>query len=438
LNTARLPRLVMLSFIALLALAAFPAAVSPAEAAAVDRYIVVLRPGVDAQAVAQEHAAQHAVEVSHVYSHALRGYAARLPAARLARIEADSRVLFVAPDGPVQLLAQTLPTGVNRIEGDQSSTRSWNGSGAVGGVNVAIIDTGIQSTHPDLNVVGGTNCSNEGSETNFEDGHGHGTHVAGIIGAKDDGNGVVGMAPGVPLYAVKVFGSAGNSDWSWVICGIDWVTGTRSDTNPANDIHVANMSLGDVGSDDGDCGKTNADAVHLAICGSVDKGVTYVVAAGNNAKDLSTFIPAAYDKVITVTSVTDYDGIPGGKKRSGCLFLDRDDTAADLSNYATVGGPDAGHTIAAPGSCIYSTHKGSGYTTKSGTSMASPHVAGVAALCLSRPTTSGGCAGMSPGQVMEKLRTDAAARSASYGFRDDPNSPNGSRYYGYLVYAGGY
>ncbi len=441
-------------FILLLILAiALPLAALPAEAAPPVGSIVVLQDGVDAPAVAREHAARHGAAVSHVYSHALTGYAARIPAAALARLQADPRVRFVAADRPVRLLGspkqtqstQTLPTGINRIEGDLSSTKSGNGAGSVSGVNVAILDTGIQSDHPDLklvghpdlNVVGGTNCSP--AAASYYDGHGHGTHVAGIVGAKDNNAGVVGVAPDVRLYAVKVLDDTGNGEWSDVVCGINWVTATRTDSDSGNDIHVVNMSLGDVGADDGNCGNTNQDPVHQAICNSVAAGVTYVVAAGNDAKDLKDFIPAAYDEVITVTAIADYDGLPGSKKRSGCLFFDRDDSAADFSNFTTVGSDDAKHTIAAPGGCIYSTDKNGTYSTKSGTSMAAPHVAGAAALCLATRATTGKCT-EGPADVMADLRVDAAVQPASYGFQDDPHrvTSTGSRYYGYLLYAGGY
>ncbi len=131
--------------------------------------------------------------------------------------------------------------------------------------------------------------------------------------------------------------------------------------------------------------------------------------------------------------MADFNGQPGGGAAPTCRD-DVDDTAADFSNWTTIGGDDEGHTIAAPGVCILSTWNDGGVRTISGTSMASPHVAGTVALCIG----SGACAGLSPSQIMARLRNDAAAQPASYGFTDDPNSPNGDRYYGYLVYAGGY
>ena len=402
-----------------------------------DQYIVVLNDTVsDPAAKAQALGAQHGLLVRHTYSYALKGFAGVVPPARLAALQADPDVAFVQQDRRISIAGQTLPTGVNRIDGDTSSTRAGNGSGSVN-VAVAILDTGIDTRHRDLKVAGGKDCTGGGT---YSDLHGHGTHVAGTVAAKDDGNGVVGVAPGAPLYAVRVLGQDGGGQWSWVICGVDWVTGNAA----SKGIKVANMSLGgETGTvDDENCGRTAdtadtryLDTLHQAICTSVAKGVTYVVAAGNNGKDFgaSTSVPAQYNEVLTVTAVADLDGKSGGLATANCG--DVDDTAANFSNYTTVGSTDAAHTIAAPGVCIYSTAKGGGYTTKSGTSMAAPHVAGLAALCIAGP-----CAGMTPSQIITRLRNDAAAQPASYGFGEDAHQVQdvGSRYYGYLAYAGGY
>lgn len=391
------------------------------------RYIVVLRDGSDPLAVAQEHANAHVLSVGFVYKHALKGYAARIPTQRLSALARDPRVLFISEDRPVKATGQTLPTGVDRIQADVSSTKSGNGTGTVN-VPVAIVDTGIDIRHRDLNVVGGKNCSTGG--TSYDDGNGHGTHVAGTVAAKDNGVGVVGVAPGTPLYAVRVLNDTGSGTWSSVICGIDWVS-----ANAANyGIKVVNMSLGGSGSDDNNCGYTNSDALHQAICKSVEKGLTYVVSAGNSALDFANSVPAAYNEVLTVTAIADYNGQPGGGAAPTCS-TGSDDTAASFSNFTTIGSNDESHTIAAPGVCINSTWKGRSYNTISGTSMAAPHIAGTATLCIA----SGACFGSTPNQIIAKLRSDAAAQPTNYGFTYFSNSPNDTtRYYGHLGYAGGY
>jgi subtilisin len=272
------------------------------------QYLVVFNDGVaDPDAAANELARAHGLGLLHIYHAALKGFAATIPASELAAVQADARVAFVSQDREVKAFAQTLPTGVDRLEGDLSSTASGNGSGSVK-VAVAIIDTGIDLDHPDLNVAGGVNCSTGRS---FNDGNGHGTHVAGTVAAKDDGVGVVGVAPGASLYAVRVLNNAGFGSFSSVVCGVDWVTAHAASLG----IKVANMSLGGSGSDDGSCGHSNNDTLHLAICNSVATGVAYVVAAGNSNADFSGFVLAAYNEVLTVTAMADFNGQPGGRCR---------------------------------------------------------------------------------------------------------------------------
>ena len=200
----------------LLLAAAPPTAASPPRAG---RFIVVLDDSMAPAQVAAEHASKFHLDVSAVYGSALRGYAATVPGAALAALRADPRVASVSRDRPMRIQAQVLPTGVNRIEGDVSSTRSGNGAGIVN-ATVAVIDTGIDVDHPELNVVGGKNCS---TGSTFDDGNGHGTHVAGTIGARDNAMGVVGVAPGVRLYAVRVLDNSGPGTNSTVLCGIDFV-----------------------------------------------------------------------------------------------------------------------------------------------------------------------------------------------------------------------
>jgi len=418
--------------VALLLLAglAYPGLAVPAQVAApAPRYIVVLTDETsDAAAVAREHGLRYGLEVEHVYTAALSGYAAVVPEQVLERLRSDPAIAFVDRDEPVELLArpggpaQVLPTGIDRIEGDLSSTRSGDQTGAVS-VPIAVIDTG-SGPHPDLNVVGGTSCVGG----NIRDGKGHGTHVAGIAAAKDDAVGVVGIAPSAPIYSVRVLNSSGFGTLSTVICGIDWVTANAS----AKGIKVANMSLRFQNSaDDGNCGRTNADALHLAICNSVASGVTYVVGAGNESNDFATNIPAAYDEVLTVTGIADFDGRPGSAASATCR-ADVDDTFADFSSFA-VSSADAVHTIAAPGVCIYSTWPGNSYATLSGTSMASPHVAGLVSLCIASTR----CAG-TPAEIIQQVRAAAdlkAILAPSYGFAGDPRSQEGSRYFGNLAIA---
>jgi subtilisin len=354
------------------------------------QYIVTLKKNVNPAGKAKGLAQSQGIGVLHVYSHAMNGFAATVPDARLAKLRNDPDVVSIVEDRVVTLPepmerdgaglerskprkastkpgsstvgSQSMPTGILRIGGNLSSTKSGDGAGAVN-VDVAVIDTG-SGPHQDLNIVGGKNCQ---SGKNYNDGNGHGTHVAGTIGARDNTSGVVGVAPGARIWSVRVLDNNGSGTWSSVLCGIDWVT------QNASVIEVANMSLGG----DGGEGSCNDGGLRQGICGSVAKGVTYAVAAGNSAKDAQTFVPATFDEVITVSALADFNGRPFGGAAATCR-ADVDDTFADFSNY----GVDV--DIAAPGVCILSTWASTsvknGFRTISGTSMASPHVAGAAAL----------------------------------------------------------
>lgn len=350
------------------------------------QYIVVFRDSVaNPAAAAQDLSRRHGFALLHVYDQAIKGLAARIPAAALAAIARDPRVQFISQDREVVAFQQTLPTGVNRINADNKTN-----TGA--GVNVAVIDTGIDLTHPDLKgaILGGKNCS---TGTSYNDGNGHGTHVSGTIAARNNTTGVVGVAPGAFLWAVRVLNNNGSGTWSTVICGLNFVDSKA----PAKGgpIAVANMSLGGSGSDDGNCGNTNADALHKAVCKVVADGVTVVVAAGNSAADLKGFVPAAYNEVIAVTALGDSDGTACGS--GSPTSYSADDSFASFSNFATLSS-DVNRLLAAPGVSILSTWKGGGYNTISGTSMASPHVAGAGALYLATHP------GAAPTSVLEALR----------------------------------
>ena len=429
-----LRRLLSAALAALLVNVAVPGG-SVAAADEPTTYIVVFRPGVAANAKTDDVERRIGFSSDFRYTSALQGFAARLTSFQLARLRADPDVAFVSADrvlhtiGVVPIKAgDTAPPGVQRL-GAATTTNVREASTS----NVAVIDSGIDLSHTDLNAVNGKNCISGG---NARDDNGHGTHVAGTIGAKNNGAGVVGVAPGTKLYAVKVVNAQGSGTDAQVICGIDWVTANAA----ALGIKVANVSLGGPGADDGNCGNTNGDALHRAICNSVAAGVTYVVAAGNSSEDFSADVPASYNEVLTVTAMADFDGLSGGLGTPSCGdgYFEDDDAAAGFSNFTSDGSADAAHAIAGPGVCILSTWPGNKYQTISGTSMASPHVAGVVALCFGEKGAAGPCSGLTPAQIIAKMRANAAGHTASNpaaGFVGDPSHPVDA-YYGYLAWAG--
>ncbi|MEX0864672.1 MAG: S8 family serine peptidase [Acidimicrobiia bacterium] len=332
--------------------------------AARQTYIVVLDG--DAQnvpAVAADLARAHGGQVGFIYQHAIKGFSISVGPQGAAAIARSPQVAYVETDQVVSITAQTIPTGIERIFTDQNPNVSIDGTNDAIAVDVAVIDTGIDLDHPDLNVVASTNCSGgspfrQSCGSGGDDDNGHGTHVAGTIGALDNGIGVVGVAPGARLWSVKVLRSDGSGYLSWIIGGIDYVTAN------AGSIEVANMSLG---------GSFSNQAFDTAIANSVAAGVAYAVAAGNDDGNASGFSPANHPDVLTVSALADFDGEPGALGSPTCR-TDQDDTLADFSNWGSL------VEIAAPGVCILSTWLSGGYNTISGTSMASPHAAGALAL----------------------------------------------------------
>ncbi|HEX7817937.1 MAG TPA: S8 family serine peptidase, partial [Nitrososphaeraceae archaeon] len=251
--------------------------------------------------------------VQHVYDHVLPGFTIKVPNVKvLEAIAENPEVDYVQPDVKVKAFVQSLPTGVDRVDGDLSSTKSGNGTGDVN-VDIGILDTGIDLDHPDLNVyrqisfVPGTASGN--------DDDGHGTAVAGVAAAKDNTQGVVGLAPGARLWAIKVLDSNGIGSSSDIIKGIDYVT------EHANEIDVVNLSFGAVGKN---------DALHNAIIKSVAAGVTYTAAAGNEGMDASSVFPANFPEVMAVSAIVDIDGKCGGVS-SIITTAGKDDTFASFS-----------------------------------------------------------------------------------------------------------
>ena len=272
----------------------------------------------------------------------------------------NKRITLERKGSPAQP-AQALPWGIDRIDADLA----W-GTTAGDPVKVAVIDTGIELSHPDLinNIKGGYNAIISSKSAN--DDNGHGTHVAGIIAAENNSIGVIGAGPQIDLYAVKALDRRGSGYLSDIIEGIDWAI--------VNEIQVINMSLGTT---------SNIQSFHDAITKANAAGIVQVAAAGNDG--LVVNYPAAYPEVISVSAT------------------DKSDTITSWSSR----GPEV--DLAAPGLSIYSTYKGQTYKTLSGTSMAAPHVAGTAALVLAQiakcdTDSSGSC---SPAEVQNRLQATA-------------------------------
>jgi subtilisin len=405
-------------------------------------YIVVLEDSV--QSVSRqlaEHENRDGFQARRVYRTALKGYSAKLTPPQVRDLRSDPQVASVEPNRIVRATdtlasGESVPTGIARLGAASAGTSQANPASSAA---VAVIDTGVDLDHPDLRVANaagrtGYNCISPGAVPN--DDNGHGTHVAGTIGARNTGAGVVGVAPGTEIFPVKVLDSRGSGTWEQVICGINWVAANASQYG----IAVANMSLGGLGSsvDNGACGATSA--LHQAICNATAAGVRFAVAAGNDAWAYphSTLpdVPAAYDEVVTVTAYGDSDGGAGASGAApSCRSGEADDRYASFSNWST-NSTDNAHTIAAPGVCIRSTWFGAGaaYNTISGTSMATPHVAGTLALCVGKAGGGAGpcAADTSPASLVTRIRSTDSA----FGFTGDPFRPISGRYYGYTEIAG--
>jgi len=376
------------------------AGIEPSARTIPNQYLIVLTDTEESPAtLGRDMAANYGFELGHVYRRVFKGFVGRMPSSVAQALSQLPGVERVEPDLVASIAAQQTPTGVRRINADLNPLADIDSvDDQRVDVGVAVLDTGVDLDNPDLNVVKGVNCTGgspctENSWTPGDltgnDVNGHGTHVAGTIGGLDNDIDVVGVAPGAPIWAIKVLGDNGSGAMSDVIAGIEWVT------DHADQIAVANMSLS---------GEGFMSSLRSAIQRSVEAGVVYVVAAGNKSKDIY-----GENGVVDTAAVTQsfwcsfrgsncvpVDTIPAAYPEVAAISASSptNDQFASFSNFsanssnADYGVPvvseGRGIDLTGPGVSITSLAVGGGTAIGSGTSMASPHVAGTAALYIAQ------------------------------------------------------
>ena len=332
-----------------------------------DSYICTFLPGpISTGAEARQAVGAVGGRVTHVYSHVLSGFSAHMSSTAVQKLLAKNPLIKSCSQDRVAAIPPTVVSGITGRPGGgggggSTQTLPWGVKRVGGGVNYAgsavawIIDTGIDLTHPDLNVAASRSISYIAAEPSPNDGNGHGTHVAGIIGARNNSFGVVGVAANATLIALKVLDSTGNGDDSGVVAAIDYAVANGA----AGDVINLSLITGPMAEMD------------QAVAAAGAAGFSVAIAAGNDSANAINYSPARADG-------------------TGVYTVSATDSKDAYARYSNWGNPPI--DFAEPGSSILSTYKNGAYATLSGTSMAAPHLAGVLLLHGGSPPRASGTA----------------------------------------------